>query len=281
MPLWVPNGGRSFSEDNVGAASAEFGTTVTANATPHAEGTSIAQLVASTGFLSYGITVMTCGTAAATASTRMLVDILIGAGGSEIELIPNLLAGNKDLTSGATSDVAMYHFPIMIPAASRISARAQALIVSDTCTVAIWLHEQPRNVNGWYGTRVTAYGVDGAASTGTSHSPGNGSYAAATQLTASTTNRIQYMQIGIDGLTDTTLSNSRGLVRIGVGATPTYLVEDLPWHESTTVESITNSWANFILSQMRFSIPAAQSLHVSAQRNVAAEARGFVVYGVD
>jgi hypothetical protein len=279
--LLAPLGGHQALEDNVGTTSAEFGTTVTASGTAHTKG-SYSQLVASTTYEAFGISILLAGLqTAASTNTRCLVDIGIGAAASEVVLIPDLMCGNVAQEAAASGMGAMYHFPLYIPAGSRLAARSQALVVSDTCTVALWLHEWPLGAPEWVGSRVTAYGANTATSSGVNHSPGNSAYAAATQIVASTTNPIRAMQIGYGLATDTTGDTCRGLVRIGLGATPNYLVSDLPFKESTTIEAVDFNHANFILSQKRFDLPAGSDLRLSAMRNATAAARGWIIYGVD
>ena len=128
---------------------------------------------------------------------------------------------------------------------------------------------------------MTDYGPDTSTSSGVSHTAGNNAYATATQIVASSANPIKALQVGTDLGTDTTGATKRGLLRIGVGAGPTYVASDLPYKESTTLETVDFSLANFLLSKMAFDLPAAQSLHISAMMNAAGEARGFAFYGVN
>ena len=275
-------GGFGSMESNVGTTSAEFGTTVTAHSTIHTKNTTYATLIAATARDAYGITILLAGTGTvASTNARMLVDIAIGAASSEIVIIPNLLAGNVATMAQGVAGGCLYTFPVFIPAGVRLSANCQALISADTCTCAIWLHRDPIGPRGFVGSRVTAYGPDTATSSGVSHSPGNSTYATATQIVANAANPIRYLQLGIDGGTDTTLTSLRGLARIGIGATPDYIASELPFQESTTVETINNDHANLLLSRMLFNIPASTRLTVSAMRNAAAEARGWALYGVD
>jgi hypothetical protein len=279
--LYTPIQGTSTIETNSGTTAAEFGTSVTAGGSAHTKNATYTQLVASTSYTSYGITIGlgNVGTAATT-NTRTLVDIATGAASSETVIIPNLMCGQAGASNSASSDPVYYHFPIAIPAGVRISATSQSLAAADTVHVTVYLHQHP--VPGkWYGSRVTAYGVNTADSTGTSHSPGNSSYATTTQLTASTTNPIKYMQIGTDLLTNTGGTTLRGLIRIAAMGSTNYIVSDLPYRESTTLEFVGFTQANLILSQMAFNIPAGQYLGIGAMRNGTAATRGFAVYGVD
>ena len=284
--LYVPISQTSDVETHVTATTNEtatFGISVTAGGTANTKNSTYTTLIATTSYEAFGIMVTLMGLqTTATTNQRCLVDIAIGAASSEQVIIPNLTCGNVSDYAAASSLGASYVFPIKIASGVRISATAQASTASDIVNVAVRLFRHPFGVNGWYGSRVTAYGADTTNSRGTSHTPSQNSYATATQLTASTTNPIHYMQLGFDLLSDTTASNARYLARIGYGATPTYLASELMLKESTTIEAVTFTDANMQLSQMHFNIPSAQSLHISAMRDAATpEARGFIVYGVD
>ena len=261
----------------------DAGVTLTGDGTTaHTKG-AWAQIIASSSFDAYGITIM-LGTSNVAASTnrRRMADIGIGGSGSEIVLAPNLIFGNTGNWAIVNGGLAIYSFPVFIPAGTRIAGRVQCeATTNNTANVLVYLHSTPIGPGGWTGSRITAYGADTATSSGVSHSPGNGSYATATEITASSTNPIRYLQVGTDLLTDTTGSTARGLLRIGVGATPNYIVEHLPYQESTTVETLLPETMNHLLAGMAFDIPAATRLVVSAMRNATAEARGWVLYGVD
>lgn len=280
--LYIPNYGQSKLENAyTGTSSAEYGATVTADATTaHVLG-GYAQLTAATAEDAYGVTVSisNIGTTAST-NTRSLVNIAIGASSSEQVIIPNLMCGQAGAWNSSSIGPVMYHFPIRIAQGTRIAANFQSLALSDTAVVNVWLYGAP--VPGkWYGQRVTAYGAATASSSGTAHTHGNSSYATTTELTASTTNPIKYLQVGMNLGTDTTGNTKRGLFRIAAGSSTNYIVSGIPYRESTTLETIDFTYANFMLSHMSFSIPAGSYLGIGCMMNAAGEARGKVLYGVD
>lgn len=279
--LYVPRQGLATIEGNAGTTSAEFGTTLTASGSIHTKG-SYSTLIAATAYDSFGISIFLAGTGTvASTNERCLADIAIGAAASEVDIISNLMCGNTPQWGSAHNYCASYYFPIFIPAGVRLSGRCQALIASDTVTCYIVLHQHPMAAQ-WYGSRVTTYGANTGTSSGVSHTSGStNSYATATQIISSTTNPIKYLQLGMDLGTDTTGASMRGQVRLGYGATPDYFVSDLPWAESTTLETVNFSYANVILSRMGFNIPAAADLRLSARVSGTGEARGWVLYGVD
>lgn len=281
--LFNPSPIRTSLVDNVASSTTagEFGTSVTADGTTaHVKGP-YTELIAATARPSYGIMIAlgNVGTVAST-NTRMLVDIAVGAASSEIVIIPNLIAGQACASNSANGSPNNYYFPIHIPAGVRISARCQTLALSDT------VHVQVRLIEGqipgkWYGSRVTAYGANTGNSTGTSHSHGNGAYNTTTQLSAAIANPIRAMQVGIDLLADTTAVTKRGHLRIAAGSSINYIVTDLPFRETTTLENMDFMETNFLLSHMGFNIPAGSYLGVGADMNASGEARGYIIYGVD
>jgi hypothetical protein len=278
----VPSGASVLESSNTSTAAE--GTTITASATPHANGT-WQQIIASTAYDSYGITVIVAGTATASANTRAMLSIGVGAAASEQVLIPKLLCGNINTLVAASGNGVAYHFPLFIPAGTRLSGQLQAVVVSETVTVQLILHQWPIGREFWVGSRVTAYGVSADPdpdSLGISHTPGStNAYATATQIVASTTNPILAMQIGMGQASNASIVTTRGMVRIGIGSTPDYVAQHLPWKDSTTTESVDFNHANMVLAQMRFSIPAATRLVVSAMINGTGVARDWVIYGVD
>lgn len=262
---------------------ATFAISTTAHASANTKNTTYTQLIASTTYASYGIMVQLAGLQT-TASTnqRCLVDIGLGGAGSEVVIIPNLTCGNVADYVAASARGAFYYFPIYIPAGVRVAATCQASTGGDIVNVAVRLFQHPMNGGAWYGSRVTAYGADTTNSRGTSVTPAQNGFGTVVQITASTANPIRYMQIGYDLLSDTTAASTRMLAKIYLGNATATLADMLPLKESTTIEAVNFTDANFILSHMMFNLPAASDLRVAISRDAATpEARGVILYGVD
>jgi hypothetical protein len=283
--LLIPPSGLSTIETHVSGTTNEtatFSISVTANASANTKG-NYTTLVAATSYASYGIMVQLAGLQT-TASTnqRCLVDIALGAATAEVVIIPNLTCGNVSDYVAASNVGASYYFPIYIPAGVRVAARCQASTGGDIVNVAVRLFQRPTGAEAWYGSRVTAYGADTTNSRGTSVTPAQNAFTTVTQITSSTTYPVRYLQIGYDLLSDTTAASSRMLAKIYIGNATSTLADMLPLKESTTIESVYFTDANFILSQLRFNLPAASDLRVAISRDAATpEARGVVLYGVD
>jgi hypothetical protein len=277
MPLMNPSRAGGFLLTDRTPTAPGAGTTITANATPHTKTATPTQLIASTAADSYAIQVHVHNNATSNASTSTLLDIMTGGSGSEVVLIPDLMAGWV-LPVTTTNEWRTYTFPIFIPAGTRLSARSQSVVASKTCSVAITLLNRPTQL-GFVGTRVTAYGVTSASSYGTLHTAGATSTYGATagQLTASSTNPIRYMQIGIDCSNRTTNIDAYGWYRLQLGTN--VLVDDLLLATDTGTESIGFESANRVLSGMLWNLPAATDLRYA----IASTAVSFssIAYCVD
>jgi hypothetical protein len=276
MPLMNPARSAFLLTDRTPTAPGA-GTTITANATPHTKGATPTQLIASTAADSYAIQVHVHNNATSNASTATLLDIMTGGSGSEVVLIPDLMAGWVHPVT-TTNEWRTYTFPIFIPSGTRLSARSQSITASKTCSVGITLLNRPTQL-GFVGTRVTAYGVTSASSYGTLHTAGSTSTYGATagQLTASTTNPIRYMQIGIDCSNRTTNVDAYGWYRLQLGTN--VLIDDLLLATDTGTESIAFEEANRVLAGCLWNLPAGTDLRYA----IASTAVSFssIAYCVD
>lgn len=220
MSLAVAPPALTKQESNVATAATVLGTTVTASATPHTKG-AYAQLIAASAFDTYWVEVVLGEVGVSAAATSLLVDIAIGAAAAETVIIPNLNAGFS-ATQAGTGPVgaAHYAFPLKVPAGSRISARCQSLVVSDTVKVQIRLYGGPAaSEPPWAGQRVIDIGTDLATSKGVTVAAGLSAAAGTwTQIVASLAEDIAYLAAGLGGAADTTLLLNTGLLDIGVGA---------------------------------------------------------------
>lgn len=261
------------------SAAAEFGVTLAAPGTANVK-TDWTEIVSATTADAMGITIAISSPPAGSTNTRRLVDIGIGAAGQEQVFIANLLAGNCGEWISAAAQPIMYHFPVFIPAGTRLSARHQSSSTTVTATIGIWLNRSPRGLCGWVGTRVLTFGANTANSSATSVPQANGSYGTTTVIGSATPVTLRYLQLGQDLLTDTTGNTKRGLVRIGFQTPVTWLISDLPFKESTTTENPFMNETNFLLSQLRPVIPAGRQIILATTVNTAAENRGWAVYGV-
>lgn len=251
------------------------GKSFTASGTVNAKG-SWTQLASGTARDATGIWVFPGG-AGDNTDALWLIDIGVGAGGSEIVLIPNLLNRLSPANSGGPVGGG-YFFPIHIPAGSRLSARGQCSVASKTTRVHCLLQTEGFASPSPFG-RVTDYGTVAGSSDGTLVTSGiNNAEGAWAQLVASTSHPIQMLLLAF-GTTGAGGSLSRYFFDLGVGAAGSEVVvlEDLPLYQSSN----SSLWAE--VGPFPLSIPAGSRLAVRAQSSetfIAATCRA-IAYGVD
>lgn len=237
--LWVPKKGilrREHNTPTVGGAN--IGTQVTTGAASNTKG-SAAQLIASTSFDAYLVIVWASAYAATAATSSGCLDIMIGAATEEV-IIPDLLMGGCASGSAVARIGAKYWiFPLYIPAGSRLSAKAAGVRTSTAMTVAIWLYGGDGIPPFRVGSKVVTYGV--TVPNGTSITPGasaaEGSW---TQITGSTSEDhfavVPSFQVG----TDTTVSNNRLAVDVGIGAATEEEILQSAWFVTSGDETCAN-----------------------------------------
>jgi hypothetical protein len=187
------------------------GATCTASASTHTKG-SWAQMIAST--VSAADHIYVCMHAINNAALA-LMDVGIGAGGSEQVVIPNLM---KQQVAGTTTmdSTPIVRLPVTIPVGTRIATRCQASVGSRVINTVLTTGLSRR---GRSYSRATDYGTNTGTTRGTSIDPGAvaDTFGTYVQLTAScNTIRELLVMIGTGGNTaDTT---AYWVCRIGVGA---------------------------------------------------------------
>lgn len=170
------------------------------------------QMLASTTDDWFGILICISNNSTLSTSRNSVVDIGIGPSGSEVVLIPNLLAGNAvPYTSGGL----WYYFPVFVPGGSRISCRAQSSVTTAFQVYAQGLGRPSNPAQIRKASFVDAIGVtppSGVAVTGGTTSDG------AWTLIGATTKRVWWWQFGTQiATTDTAHGHAAQHVDIAVG----------------------------------------------------------------
>lgn len=198
-------------------ASTRDGTTVTAGGSAHTKG-SYVTLVATTSKPSYGFWIRVKGVGVSNTNTSMLLDIAIGdapSGGNEERIVANIDIGAA--SGNASSNGKLFYFPAYIPEGVSVRAATQAVIASDTCTVDIFLNQDPSY--RWASGAVQTYGIDTSVSHGTSVTPASGSFGTWTQIGTGTDpiRAHRFWSVGYSFGTDTTVVAASALIEIGTG----------------------------------------------------------------
>lgn len=216
--LWTPSKGALLYEHTHGSSgTAGPGVQVSPGGTAATKGTPV-ELISSTAFDAYLVHVIVSEYGASATTSRLAVDLLIGASTEEV-LIPNMLCGFAGSLTADQASAMNYVFPLYIPAGSRLAARVAGDRTGTNCRVSVQLYGGAGYPPFPVGQRVVTYGVTTVPG-GTDVTPGaSGAEGAWTQITSSTTEDcIAIIPSAQPPTGDTTLTTSLFRGDVGVGA---------------------------------------------------------------
>lgn len=270
--LLVPAGGNSFAaiqSSTPGRPSATQGPSVTpAIGSKGAWVTAIAALDHDT----FGLLICVNNNSVSAASRNSVVDIGIGGAGSEVVLIPNLIAGNA---SGYTTGGLWYFFPVAIPAGTRIAVRAQGTVAT-AFNVMIQALQRPLNpAMIRRAAFVEALGM--TVPTGTTVAMGAASEGAWTLLGA-TTRECWHWQLGAQISSADTTHNAAAVhidLAEGDGTNFDILMDSVLLATSTTEFAV---MPPAILACER-RVPAGRNIYARAQSSTTADTLFVAAYG--
>jgi hypothetical protein len=191
-----------------------------------------------------------------------LLDIAIGAGGSEQDVLSNiLLSAQISVRLGSSQFI-----PLAIPANTRISARCQTSTGGQAVYCGIYpVARDLKATPGFH--RAVTYGASTADSGGTSIDPGGSANTkgAYSQLSASLTIPVSFLLLMPGSAANGTPTNARWNVDIAIGAggSEEVIVPDLHFALHTTTKTI----FPFIIG-LPVNIPAGQRLSARAQCDI-------------
>jgi hypothetical protein len=186
--------------------------TLTANSSAHTKG-NYAQLVASTSAdASFLLLVLDSFNTTAT-NTASLIDVAVGASGSETNIATNIAVGGAAQVPGSSGGV-IIAFPIKISSGTRLSARIQSVVTGGK-TGRVFAFVIDAGDYATAPTTVDVIGTDAATSKGTEFSGSSGTWVEAVASTAQA-----YRAVGlVCSLHDSDSANNTSLVfDVGVGA---------------------------------------------------------------
>lgn len=204
-------------------AASSLPATVTADVTSHTKG-AWTELIAATGLPASGLWVTSVGGINVTSTdTSMLVDIGLGAAGSEQVVIANIPFG---FVAASTP----IWVPLSVPDGSRVAARAQAAVSADTIQLQVLMVNGGWHVSG--GNRCTTYGADVTDSGGVTLTTVSGANAKGpwTEIAASTSSPMRWMTamiIGQAGVSGWSVGNALVDFAYGAAGSEQILVADM------------------------------------------------------
>lgn len=200
-------------------------TTVTASGTAHTKG-SWSQVVASAPYDIGMLWLYSADNNASNTDTGQLLDIGIGAASSEQVLVPDILSGYSTLAAAYGMFI-----PIFIPEGTRISARIQAAVSSDTLVLKMGYFEA-----GGYPTYQYCENLGSNTSTSGGTDVEGGSWI---ELKASTDLPLDAF-VAMADLGAATLGGDRATNNIGIGAAASEVQIYPPINDSGTAQ--TDGW---------------------------------------
>lgn len=264
--------------DMLSNAAATFPTvvTVTGDGVAHTKG-AWSQIVASTSADCTLLDVLvTSDTFASATDTSTLLDIGVGAAASEVVVIPDIPIGYFQATAGV---MLLYRFPVSIAAGSRVAARLQGAQTTKTASVGVRLNRLPNNLEP--ARYVTTYGTTAASSLGTTIAyPGSlNTKSAWVQLTASTTERLAAIVVGLQAGADTSVAAGNQFVDVGIGAAAaeTVLVADIYSKTTTNSETLACPESMFVYA---VDVPVGSRLSARAAYSANTNTVDVTVHGI-
>jgi hypothetical protein len=279
-----PTGAGRFASSATATPTNSFGgITLSASSTPHTKGAWL-EVFSSTPFDVLGLTLFLQYTFNNLGISGVLLDVGVGASGSEVVVIP-------DLQWSGVSQAVYRHpvrtpfLPVYIPAGSRIAVRAQSNKTSDIWQGAMMLHGQswlsPVSFN-----RCKAYGIDSANSRGTNvNGGGNDTKGSWSEITSSTTYRTRGLILGWGGGgTDFASQYNEWKFDLAVGASgsETVVFPDIQYTAGGLVSGYGPAHVTTFSALFLCDIPAGTRLAVRFQAEVSATAGGYgVIHAFD
>jgi hypothetical protein len=276
MPYLTPRFGRSSQIAGPYNTPSNVGAVMFAGAPANAKGAYVDVLTsAQMTDDAYGVEIFFGGVAGNQTFTAQ-ADIAIGTPGNEKIVIADLIAG--PVNNGAVNPAIVYYFPLKFRSGVAIRARAACSSATKTMICGVRPLIYPQGPDGWYGSRVTTYGMTSGG--GTDVLAGLGSYGTITRIVSGTANPIRALQIGV-AQTPATV-NAVEYANLYVGSSNTLFYPD--WTYLVNVAPVVgNQIGNMLLAHARFNIAAGEILSIAACGNSPSpfNDRQFAFYGVD
>lgn len=225
---------------------------VTASSTIHTKG-AWTEIIASTSADCSLITVAVQEIGVNNVKTAVLLDIATGASGSEVVIIENVAVGSAHGSNEITADCIAFELPFKVASGTRISARIQALIVSETARVTVSVCSA-----GDFATAPTSVDVIGTSTT-TSEATALTGLTTYAELIASTTRAYRALVV-IPSASQATMTFANEIMTVAVGASGSEVdFAKVPYRRGST-ESVTNNFP--FRSLFARSIPSGSRLSV-------------------
>ena len=269
--LFVPGGGFGFGNIQTNVPGQPVATGGAAVTPVVGSKGSYTEVFAALSNDTYGLMVLVHNSRTSAANRQIVLDIAIGAAGSEQVILPDLLVSNASLING-TGGV-WYYFPIFVPAGTRVAARAQSNSTT-ACRVIVRAMQQPLEPAMLRTCRhVEAIGITGI--TPTTCNPGTTSEGSWVLL-GTTSRDLWWWQMGIQSSSATmsaTLSHYD--LAVGDGTNFQIIMQDVPFATASDEQS---SKPLFVMGCERF-VSAGSSIYARGQSDTSFSPFQVCAYG--
>lgn len=274
--LFVPRGGNSFAviqSNNSGRPTAPQGTAVTPAVGSKG---SWVEVIAALDHDTFGLLICINGNNTSAQSRNSVMDVGIGAPGSEIVLMADLIAGNA-VNYNVNGGGLWYYFPVALPAGARIAIRAQSTVVT-AFRAFIQALQKPQNPAMFKScSYVETIGMAALPNGTGTYTPGTTGEGAWTLLGASTRDNW-FWQIGAQVVSSDTTHNAAAIhldLAYGDATNKDILLDSILMNTNTTEGAV-----NFpsIIGAGGF-VPAGTNIYARAQSSGAADNLYLCAYG--
>jgi hypothetical protein len=259
-----------FEDDKFIFLESSADVTVTANTSAHIKG-AYSEIIASTTSNASLMALVVGGISANAVDTATLLDIAVGASGSETPIVQNIAVGGaSSLGGGIRVNIPI---PLKIASGTRLSARIQSLVTGGkTASVQIFLFDSGDFATA--PTTVDAIGTNTATSEGTVLSGASGTWVQATSSTARAYRAITL----VPSIIGDVQNNLTLRFETGVGPSSSEQAFGSASAIYSTTESCQTGFASFPLAGRN--IPAGSRLAVQHDATANPQRYGFCLIGI-
>ncbi len=202
------------------------------------------------------------------------VDIGVGAAGSEVVLVADLMTSNNNGVGGVG---VYYMLPVQIPSGTRVAVRTQcSLAAQGAVDVAVYIGDGAfTQLEGAAG--VATIGFVSATTFGTTVTSGNAVKGAYAQLSASTPRDYVGLMFAMDYQDSAVGNNNSWLADIAIGAGGSEKIIIPNYYMRTNTQGIFNPPSS---QYFPIQIPSGSAVSARLQNSGAAVAVGVTAYGV-
>lgn len=211
MGWWPLRSAPASWQQTIGMYGAWQFTTVTASATAHTKGAWVEAVASTTEQTVALLVALATTTNLSNTDTSTLLDVGIGAAGSEVVVVADLQVGWKSAQQS-------WMLPLAVPAGARIALRCQSVVSSRTVGVTVVPAFGSGVAGGSPAGPCVAYGASASTSAGVVLTPGTNGFGSWAEVSPATSERIDAVAVSLGGNARMSSISRPFLLEVGTGA---------------------------------------------------------------